>query len=428
MSATARDRVERQRPEEPPRDAEPIGFERFPLFDSGRAIAVILVVAVHAAGMARLGAGGLSAMAGRLDVGVTIFFLISGFLLYRPFVAAHAAGVPQPSTGAYAWRRILRIIPAYWLALTVSALVLNLPGVLTAHGVATYYGFAQIYSRATHQGGIGPAWSLDIEVAFYVFLPLYALAIQRLIRSRWGNWARVEFLGVIAIAALANVYKALIVFTTPRGHFYPVALGFPPAFFDLFAVGMGLAVLSVWIERGGAGLPAPLRITDQWPFVPWLGAAVAFALLQIFGVGVTYRPPVLTHAEVFAHDWLYAAVALGVLLPIAFGDPRRGLVRRLLGNRALLYVGTISYGIFLWHRPIFTEADRLGIQLGAGGGAWVGWTLFGVAAAGVIAACSWHGLERPILGLKRLIPDRARLAARASRVRVESLPGATDTT
>src|SRR5258705_9063723 len=105
---------------------------RFPHIDSLRAIAAIAVLGTHAAIFG--GADGPGSTSGhyaqRLEVGVAIFFVISGFLLYRPFAAARAAGAAPPATGAYAWRRGLRIVPAYWLALTVSALILGTKGVL----------------------------------------------------------------------------------------------------------------------------------------------------------------------------------------------------------------------------------------------------------------------------------------------------------
>src|SRR5213592_3870613 len=92
---------------------------RFPHIDSLRAIAAIAVLGTHAAIFA--GADGPHTTSGhyaeRLEVGVAIFFVISGFLLYRPFAAARATAAQPPHTGPYAWRRALRIVPAYWLAL-----------------------------------------------------------------------------------------------------------------------------------------------------------------------------------------------------------------------------------------------------------------------------------------------------------------------
>jgi peptidoglycan/LPS O-acetylase OafA/YrhL len=86
-------------------------------------------------------------------------------------------------------------------------------------------------------------------------------------------------------------------------------------------------------------------------------------------------------------------------------------VRRLLGHRALLYLGTISYGVYLWHRPVIAEAAKLGVDFGhSGGPAYLAWILLALAGAALIASLSWHLYERPILGLKRLVPDRARSA------------------
>ena len=143
--------------------------DRFPLVDALRAIAALAVLGAHAAffGGAYDGHTALGPYAQRLDVGVTVFFLISGFLLYRPFLLARVDGEAAPATGAYAWRRFLRIVPAYWLALSVTVLALGTPGVFTADGLPTYYGLAQTYRTATIGGGLTQAWTLSIELAFY---------------------------------------------------------------------------------------------------------------------------------------------------------------------------------------------------------------------------------------------------------------------
>src|SRR5439155_8306716 len=89
----------------------------------------------------------------RLEVGVAIFFVISGFLLYRPFAASRAAGQPAPRTGPYAWRRVLRIVPAYWLALTVTVVVLGRWEVFHPAHLLTFYGRGQAYRGPTIGGG-----------------------------------------------------------------------------------------------------------------------------------------------------------------------------------------------------------------------------------------------------------------------------------
>src|SRR5215212_2655336 len=153
---------------------------RFPLMDSMRAIAALLVLGTHAAFFSEAfhGRETLQALAARLDSGVTVFFLISGFLLYRPFVAARFASEEPPLARAYAWRRFLRIVPGYWTALTGSAIWLGL-GIFSG-GFAIYYGLAQIYVHRYSLGGLPQAWSLCVEITFYAFLPLYAWLMRRL--------------------------------------------------------------------------------------------------------------------------------------------------------------------------------------------------------------------------------------------------------
>ncbi len=108
--------------------APPPHHPRFPLIDGMRAIAVLCVVLVHTT----VGARDLPAVGpllAHMNIGVTIFFLISGFLLYRPFIAHRGGGAAAPPVVQYAKRRFLRIYPAYWLVLTVLVIVPGLTGV-----------------------------------------------------------------------------------------------------------------------------------------------------------------------------------------------------------------------------------------------------------------------------------------------------------
>ena len=149
---------------------------------------------------------------GVFAVAVPIFLLISGFLLYRPFAAARTRGRPMPSVLAYGWRRVLRIVPAYWVAVTLIGLWLgsrylfyigNPPAdIFSGTGLLGYYGFTQIYSAETRFGGIAQAWTIDTEVAFYLALPLYCLLAYWLMRRYAMSWrGEVGLLcGVIALS------------------------------------------------------------------------------------------------------------------------------------------------------------------------------------------------------------------------------------
>ena len=393
--------------------------DNFPLFDALRAIAALSVLGFHAAFLAgaRTRESIVGVFGSHLDVGVTIFFLISGFLLYRPFVKARLAGEEMPLVGAYAWRRVLRIVPAYWVALTIVAIWLNEEEVFTASGIPTFYGFAQIYDADTSVEGIGQAWTLCVEMSFYAFLPLWALAMRALPardESRKLVW---ELGGLAFLFAFSTGYKVWATLqvapTDLRSGPYLMPL---PNFLDQFALGMGLAVLSVWYERRGR-LPAPLELVKRRPEIPWLVALGAF-LVVCLGIGFTgdFFQTYSVRMFLGRHE-LYALVALGVVLPAVFSEPGRGLVGRLLANRVLVYLGLISYAIYLYHFAVLEQIDDwiyssiedLHVVLRFGT-----YVALGTIGATLIATLSYYVVERPALRLRRLVPGRRPLSSASS--------------
>jgi peptidoglycan/LPS O-acetylase OafA/YrhL len=399
---------------------------RFPLMDSLRAIAALSVLGTHAAFFSQALAqwDTLRALSARLDVGVTIFFLISGFLLYRPFVAARFASDAPPLVGAYAWRRVLRIVPAYWIALTGSAVWLGL-GVFTAGGIAVYYGLAQVYFPSYALGGLPQAWTLCVEISFYAFLPLYAWLMRRLPAADDRARLRGELAGLAVLVLVALAWQLWRVSAAPDPDHAAAAQGllYLPGFLDHFALGMGLAVASVVLA--GRSLPGPLALVERYPLLPWLAAAAAFWVVSVEigldGIGGLAEPT--DSAQYFARHYLYALVALGLILPAIFGDPGRGLVRRLLAQRWLLYLGLVSYGIYLWHFSVFVQLDRWGFLEGETGPvAFAAWFLLGALGATALASASYWLAERPLLRLKRLVPVRREPSGRARAMPGEPLP------
>jgi peptidoglycan/LPS O-acetylase OafA/YrhL len=374
---------------------------RFPLFDSLRAIAALSVLGFHAGYFAFYTADTpLRQYTSHLDVGVTVFFLISGFLLYRPFVRARLRDEPPPATGAYAWRRFLRIVPAYWVALTVVAIWLSIDGVFTASGIPTFYGFAQIYDAKDSLGGIGQAWTLCVEVTFYAFLPLWALLMRRV---RGGVRSELVALALLWLFSLA--YKVWALRQTG-----PTDLGSAPYlqplpnFLDQFAVGMALAVLSVHVEMSER-LPRWVELVRRHSWVPWLGAAVLFWVVST-RIGFSGELIQAYSRRMFLgrHE-LYTVIALLLILPAIFTEPGRGLVGRVLGNRVLTYLGLVSFGIYLYHFAVLHQIqDWLGA--GEGGPLLVRLAIYvgvGMLGATAIASLSYYLVERPALRLKRLV-------------------------
>jgi peptidoglycan/LPS O-acetylase OafA/YrhL len=168
------------------------GHPRFQGLDGVRALAAIAILAFHASefsGAER--ARWWGPLADRLAIAVPVFFVVSGFVLYRPFLAGQAGLARRPDLRRYAKGRVLRIVPAYWVAMTVLAIYPGLTGVFSGDWWR-YYGFLQIYSLRTEPLGLPPAWTLGVEVVFYAVLPLRAGrsgAIRRAgsTSSRWRD-------------------------------------------------------------------------------------------------------------------------------------------------------------------------------------------------------------------------------------------------
>lgn len=382
----------------------------FPCIDGLRAAAAIMVVAFHVAERAGLNrADGASWVAdytsqlGRL--GVSIFFAISGFLLYRPFAVAHLDRRPAPALGPYFRRRFLRIFPAYWLALLGFTLLAS-PSIRDSitHHVLLRVGLLQGYSRALDGGqpialsGVSVAWTLTIELTFYVVLPLYAWLVRRLGTALGRRqMLTAEWIGLAAFSALGLAGRALLTHKV-------LPIGGLIAWTDLFAVGMLIAVVRAR-QKAGGGTPALFRYLGRYPTLA-LGLALELVwVVALLDIPRGFQPKTL--GDEFSRHFLYGLVGLLLLAPLVFGNQQKTPYRRLLRSRPVRWTGEVSYGIYLWHVLVLylltktTPADEVAF-----------WPTFGatLAITMVIASASWVMLERPVqrLRLSHLVPSARR--------------------
>lgn len=381
------------------RQQETVRPRHFPCFDGLRAIAAITVVLVHTAFVSGFTtASPYGIYTARLEVGVSVFFLISGFLLYRPFAASHIAGRQAPATGRFYVRRLLRIVPAFWLAFTVVSYLLH-GDVQLLHGwrnLLIYYGFAQIYFPHVVLTGVSQAWSLCTEISFYLFLPLYAALVGARRRSDGQQLLR-ELLGLVVLVCVSIGFRTFAFHQhTLEAHVMPIWL---PAWLDLFALGMFLAVMSSWLahrDRRPAWLWHPLM-----PWISWACAGAAFWAVsnQKIPIVPIYTDHLTTN---LVRQSLYATVAFFLLLPAVFGPQPRGVIRRLLSNRLVAGLGVVSYGIYLWHQGWILQYLRwthrdMNFPFGL---PWWQLALGVLALATATATASYFLFERPILQLK----------------------------
>ena len=377
--------------------APPPRHPRFPLFDGLRAIAVFGVLLVHVPGASQL-PDPFSRIVTHAQIGVTIFFLVSGFLLYRPFIAARGGGANAPGVGDYAKRRFLRIFPAYWVVLTVLTILPGITGVTGVIGGNPVPQYGLFFTLPVLGGpvcygftdcGLAQTWSLVVELTFYAALPFYALAMGRLTgRLALRTWIRVEIaiLAVLGAASLLFMFvlvpaegPSLWLSSTAAGSWY------------WFSLGMGLAIASVALE-GSDRKPWLVRAVESSPLAFWLCAVVAFLALSLWLPLNIYA---LSKAQQVIHHLIFGLVAFLLLLPAVFGDQKGGLPRRILANPLLAWIGLISYGIFLWHFAIASKFGPGGADL-----PFV-WALVAITILSIaVAAISYYLVERPILRLK----------------------------
>jgi peptidoglycan/LPS O-acetylase OafA/YrhL len=388
---------------------------RIRAIESLRGLAALAILAYHAgyqSGIVLTDAK-LAPIAIRLDVGVTIFFLLSGFLLYRPFVRSRVLGTRAPWIERYVASRILRIVPAYWVALAVITVWLGLEGVWTPKGVVTYFGFLQSYDADTWNQGLAQAWSLCVEAGFYIFLPFFALLLRRFKGATPGERLRTEWIGLAALFAAGWAWNAVVLSThNPSDNSTAPLLYSFPAYIDLFAIGMAVAVLATAVEAEPNKERRWLARLDRFPVLGVLLAVIAFWLATRVGLDGG-------NGDGFqwgARHFLYGIVAVGLLLPAVFGRPEHGFVRRVMSTRIGSFFGDISYGIFLWNVAVITWLDREGAVVRGGATAkWMQWIFVVLLLTTAIATISWYGLEKPALRLRDRLTRRLTRKGREDR-------------
>jgi len=304
-----------------------------------RAVAALLVVLTHAAyTTGKYPQGYVGLVYSRMEIGVPIFFVLSGFLLFLPWVSAAAAGEPPPSVRRYAWHRVRRIMPAYVVTVVAAYLVYHFrtagpnPG-HTWEGLFRNLTLTQIYTdnylySFLHQG-LTQMWSLAVEVAFYVALPVLAyLLLVVLCRRRWRPGLLLA--GLAVLAAVSPAWMWLVHNTTflPDG-----AKLWLPGYLAWFVGGMVLAALRPLGVRAYALACVPL-------------ALVSYFIVSTPIAGEPTTSPAELR-EALAKTAFYAVIATLVVAPLALGDT--GLYTRFMASRPMVFLGEISYEIFLIH-------------------------------------------------------------------------------
>jgi peptidoglycan/LPS O-acetylase OafA/YrhL len=336
----------------------------------------------------------------RIDLALATFFVLSGYLIARPFLRSFVLGTKRPSVRRFVRNRVLRIVPIFYL---IAALVLLRFGLDGAIGptpdnpsgtappsswwqVLSIFTFTQSYTGGSATLPIGQAWSLDVEAAFYVAIPIAALIAYRL-------GAPLKTPGARAIAALAFIgFLALVSISLRKDahNAFPL-LTSPPLIVYVFLPGVALAVIEPFAVPWLRGHPRRARRL-AWGAV---GVAIVAWVLYMkwdYEVGTTQIHHALGRRSVLLA--LFGMSLIAAMMALQLGT---GRAPRWLNNRWTNWIGERSYAFYIVHVWVLFEiihvvgADTPPVLLGA--------IMFaaGYPLSVALAGLSWKYVERPCL-------------------------------
>ncbi|MCX6518245.1 MAG: acyltransferase [Actinobacteria bacterium] len=362
--------------------------------DSLRGFSTILIVVYHTSfvsGYTVAHADSIGAYIDRLNIGVAIFFVLSGFLIFRPFAHSLIHGSPLPKTRNYYLKRAARILPGYWLALFLLAGLDALTIVNTSGFIRNVF---IVHSFTEHNvfTGIRQAWTLAVEMSFYVVVPAFAYVFVRQTRRRIASVSVATLLKALS-ALFLGAYAFRLFIHQIDFWFLNTAHIWLPSHMDTLALGMGLAVL---VEA-----PASAKTLSKLKnFIA--NHTGSFVVCSVFvwlisaninmAIGLNRTE---FHIDLLGH-FLYGIAS--VLLVAPFCVDSQALLVKAVSFRLFTWLGTISYGVYLWHMAFlggnfaekympYTENDGQVLLR----------FLVVLPASIAIASLSYYVLERPIM-------------------------------
>lgn len=401
----------------------------FSVLDGYRGFAALSVLVFHVAAWNGLVYGRsfqARALQGLGSLGVSIFFVLSGFLLFRPYVLGHLTGTKPRPWPRYLRHRFLRILPAYWVALTALFIILPNSPLLQIGGrpisfgdYVSFYTMTMSFRPGFAFKGLAVAWTLHIEIIFYLVLPMIAWAmasVSRLIGVTPRIRVRTTLVGLALMWVISLMYRTAT--TWWWGAIAAPQRGWIFNYLDWFAAGMLLATAVAWKQCGGK-LPRIVELACLYPTVGWVVALECYVAC-VFLAHPAGTPRLETMSEVHIRFVLYAVIAVALLAPVTIGTTTRDPMRRLMSSAPLLYFGTISYGVYLWHVIVRDRIVSTSWFHDIGPNFWVllGATL---VMSVIVATASYYLVEKPLLRFKD--PRSRGRAGPARRARVpEAVP------
>lgn len=333
-----------------------------------------------------------------LDAGVAWFFVLSGFLIFLPFARAALHQQGAASVRGYLIRRIFRILPLYYIAILVVWSVRFGGGSEQWFDLARHLTFTQIFESQHIFWTIGPAWSLAVEMIFYLVMAVIGPLVYTVCGCLATPQTRVLSLALflVGLAGVSLGYKgwAFYIAHVPEED-YAVYFSFVSKL-DTFVFGMLLALVVAIIPKSFK-LPGSLALG-----------------LRLGGFGLMVFTFALRETNTFI--WLYfhtlCGLAFLMILVSTVLSQKKTLWTKFLRLPVLQFVGLISYSLYMWHEPILIDlSDRFSVSFEAPNLFILSTALF-VGIAIIAASLSYWGLERPATFLQRFFTRQGGMVER----------------
>lgn len=319
----------------------------FPGLDTVRALGALAVLCTHVAFWT--GSYGLDLLGtawSRLDVGVAIFFVLSGFLLSRPFLERARNGERQERVGAYLLKRALRVLPVYWVVAVAALLIVPANRDLGPGAWLRTLTLSDLYFSHSLPAALTQMWSITTEVAFYLVLPLLMWGWTRFTGRRRSD-AKVVVM-VLATAAISVLWAV-----RPPGWIVshaPFHAQWLPAYLVWFAAGIALAHVHVFRDQPHGGrfdLVTPVLRLGEQPGVCWTAVLALFLVASTPLAGPALLVPT-SPGELATKTMLYTLIGALIVLVTAFA-PRESGYARAMAHPLGRHLGRISYCVFCVH-------------------------------------------------------------------------------
>lgn len=349
--------------------------------------------------------------------GLTLFFVLSGFLLFRPFAVSILASGSLPSLKRYASNRLLRIYPAYVVAFAFTALLVGAAFIKgSTHGLGpdnvgrltdplqifANLLLAQMFIPQYVMTGLPVSWTLTAEITFYLVLPLMALSAMGIAKAskntRFAAWLWPVVMVLLGLGLTLWAHSATQGLSPQAAGDFGFGQTWSAVLLrsllgqaDLFGYGMIAALVVTLMHESHV-----FRISTSIK-VSLLGAAAGVEIL-----GFSVASPLLTNLSGVAA----ALVLLAVVLPSSRGAGiNRGAT--VLEWLPIRLAGLMSYSIYLWHLPVILWLITHHLMVGDNARSMPLNGLLVLAMTAPLAALSYYFVERPAMRRKKPIgkPD-----------------------